>query len=219
MINSVIEKHILGQEAKRKNRVRSGKYNPSAFGQCYLRQFWNRKDKVVSDPISLDVLKTFELGKIIHTYVQDKIEGKCEVEISTDDCFGFADVVTDTHVIDIKTVNSRAWKFVQPKKDEDDTSYHQRMNEDKVDNFLQCAFYADFLGKPYFQLSYINKDTFEVIELVRETNLWVNKVRNELDVLRGYWTLDKEPPAMPRLYNGRECRYCQFRSVCDYGKK
>lgn len=219
MIDDAISKMVEEDERKRSARKRSGLWNPSAFGQCYRRQYWNRQDKNPSDPFTNELLRTFKLGTWIHEKIQSLLKADIEVEVVARDCKGFADVVSNDCVYDIKTMNSMVFKHIKRKKDESEEEHKERVIDAKIDNFLQVAFYALQLSKKFCAVCFVNKDNMECVEIKVEASRFKNVLEEELDILNGYWGIQKEPPALPRLYKSKECQYCQFRSVCDNNKK
>ena len=118
MIQEKIDKYLLEDEAKKANRTRSGKWSPSSFGRCYRYQYWNRLNEPLTNPISIDTLKIFKVGNIIHRFFQDILKGDyiVEAKIETEDCLGFADLVGLDEVIDIKSARSYLFRLIESKK-------------------------------------------------------------------------------------------------------
>lgn len=227
-LQELIDQKLLKISEERKNRERSGKYNPSQFGCCFRKQFLNRKN-APSNAFGLDTLHMFEAGTLIHEYIQQYFENKtCEVEIDEDHYKGYADIVTSNCVIDIKSTNpnyffgmmqykpTREFKWFTP--DEIDKNILIK----KRHNCLQAAFYAYKLGKPLFSLVFFSRDLSYGIKAHQWTAKledWKEELENELVQLENYWLQDKLPPALPRLYDGKECKYCNYYGVSCEGKE
>lgn len=210
LIDRAKETHRQEQE-KRKNRPSSGKISPSSFGWCYRRQWYKAHGQEVTDPASFQSWCKMRLGKLIHDEFQSMYPKECcEVKVETNDCFGYADIVQDDRVIDIKSQSDWAFK------------YHAKKGYDialeKVDNWLQVAFYAMILGKETIELDFINqKQTSDIVEYEEKTIKWIPKVeveiRNIKEKIKG-----EIPPKEPRLYGGKECKWstgsCQYYTIC-----
>lgn len=50
-------------------RERSGKWNPSSFGGCFRKQFWNRKDEPKSNPPDERTIRVFKMGELVEKFV------------------------------------------------------------------------------------------------------------------------------------------------------
>ena len=59
MIKEKVEEFLKKETAERDARMRSGKWNPGAMGQCFRRQYWNREGMTESNPASIDTKKIF----------------------------------------------------------------------------------------------------------------------------------------------------------------
>lgn len=200
-----------------KERKTSGKWKPSNFGRCLRLQYWARQGEKPSDPLTVDLLRRFKVGKLFHDFVQGYLpptekEVKCEI----DNVLGFADVVTEDCVWDIKTQHSM--KFWHLKKSDKDIS------EELYTNWLQVAFYAMTLKKPKCGLILISKDDLFTFEVQQNTSDWETIVWNEIKTLEGFWEGKLLPPATPRAYKdkkgtSKECAYCSFATKCKEMEK
>lgn len=206
-VQKLIDKHLLKEQEDRKDRVRSGKFSPSSFGRCFRLQYWNRMNESPTNPPNIRSLRVFKVGYLFHEFVQGFIPDKdTEVKIETDDIIGFADIVTEDTVIDIKSQHSRGFWYMN--KDTFD------INVDKYANILQVMTYAYLLKKPKGQLVFISKDDLCMNEYVFYLEKWQPEVEKELSTLREYWDKGELPPAEPRAYKGKEGKYCQFQDKC-----
>ena len=213
------DKYLLDQEDKNKTRVRSGLMSPSSFGQCYRRQYFTRSGEPITNPIDIETLRTFALGKQVHELLQKLYDNaQVEVEITTEDVHGFADIVEEDCVTDIKSQGK--WAFTAMGKPGFDCA------TEKKDYVLQLATYAVILGKPKFTLAFVCKDPLEIREFNFLTKDFEKIVQTEIRINKSFWDKGLLPPADPRLYpqkdgSFKECNYCPFRNTCEVleGKK
>ena len=207
-IQELIDNALLKEEELKSARIRSGKFSPSSFGRCYRMQFWNRKNEPKSNPISVEVLRRFKVGNIIHSYAQSFFpQAQREVIVlSGDDLVGYADIVLENEVIDIKSCRSYEFKLFKKKGFD--------VKEEKFQNCLQVCTYALFLNRLKAKLIFIEKDALDSMEFVLETKDFKKNIEEELEMLRGYWKQDKLPPPLPRAYGGNEGKYCSFQLKC-----
>jgi len=205
-VKDLLEQQLLKEQQDKSTRERSGKYSPSSLGRCYRNQYWNRKNEPQSNPISVDTLKIFALGNMVHHLVQSLYpKERCEVKVETDDICGYADVVLDDAVIDIKSCRSYEFKlFAKP-------DYNIK---GKLPNVLQVCAYALYLNKPKGQLVFIEKDALQIKTFDLLLTDWSEQLVEELNTLRRFWMLDKLPLGIPRAYGGKECNYCGWKDKC-----
>ena len=219
MQNNISIQELIDKALERKgDRVRSGKFSPSSLGKCYRAQFWNRKNEPVSNPIDDRTQRVFKAGNLFHSFVQDLLiarhpEAQKEVLIETEDFKGYADLVINDEVIDIKSQHSKAfwyrkdleWKDLEPKL---------------YCNILQVVFYAVNLGKERARLVMVSKDDLCIQEYPIEINYkWEEELRKEIFNLQTFWEKQKLPPAIPRAYpdnqgKPKECGYCSWKDTC-----
>lgn len=204
----IIDKGLELEQYSRKDRIRSGRFSCSNFGRCYRMQFWDRKNEKQTNPPSTESLRRFKIGNLIHQYMQQFFpNGQKEVKmLIEDDVIGFADIVLDNEVVDIKSCRTYEFKTFF-KKD-----YDIRIG--KNTNCMQVCAYALFLGKPFARLIFIEKDALDSKEFILETKDFKKDIEEELEILRGYWKNDKLPAPLPRAYGGKEGKYCSYQLKC-----
>lgn len=211
-VQKMIDDYLLKVQEERKNHISSGKWTPSRFGRCYRMQYWKRAGEKETNPPDLNSLRRFKAGDLFHQFVQQFLPAhEVEVRIERDDILGFADIVTEDSVIDIKSQHSRAFWYMEKEE--------IPISEQKYSNILQVTTYAYLLGKPNAQLMFISKDDLYVAEYVFPVEQWINDIEFELYQLRKYWSLGQLPPAEPRAYKNKkgefnECKYCPFLDKC-----
>lgn len=206
-IEELVNQALQKKQDERKDRKRSGCFSPSQFGKCYRAQVWNRRNEKPSNPIDERTLRVFKAGQLFHDFVQKLIPDiETEVKCESEDVLGFADVVTKDTVIDLKSQHSRAFHYMC--KETYDIA------KERYSNWLQVAYYAMTLNKPYASLVYISKDDLCIKQFTMPVSKWVDEVKKELTNLRVYWGADETPPACPRAFGGKEAKYCLYRDRC-----
>lgn len=226
-IQQLIDEALLPQE-----RERSGKFNPSSFGNCFRAQIWNRRNEPKSNPPDARALRVFKAGQLFHDFVQglicsdrasdmERIAIK-EMPIEESDVKGFADLVTETEVIDIKSQHSRSFWWMA-KKDMD-------IRKEKYGNWLQVMYYAIALEKPFARLVFVSKDDLCINEYVQPVDsYWKAEVQAELSMLRQWWLVEEMPFALPRCEPKTDkktkavtywqCTYCSWFDKCKQVEK
>lgn len=217
---------LLDEALTPQERERSGKFNPSSFGNCYRAQIWNRQNQPKSNPPDARALRVFHAGKLFHDFVQGLMtkDNNCqiEVEIQEDDVKGFADLVTETEVIDIKSQHSKSFWWMA-KKDAD-------IKKEKYGNWLQVMYYAIKLNKPFARLVFVSKDDLCINEYVQPVDsYWKAEVQAELSMLRQWWLVEEHPFALPRCEPKTDkktkavtywqCLYCNWFDKCKQVEK
>jgi len=198
-------------------RTGSGKYNPSYLGQCHRKHFWKRKGEQPSNPPDKLALRRFECGHIFEYFATNLIpSAQKQVRLETENFLGYADVVADDEVIDIKSINSKAYWYM------DKEGYD--VNKEKRHNILQTVFYAIHLQKPKAKLAFISKDDLSIREYGFSAEKWKEDLDKEVGELIRIWKEDKLPDAEPQM--GWECGsgkkiFCPYYDKCKAvgGKK
>jgi NTP pyrophosphatase (non-canonical NTP hydrolase) len=201
---------LLDQELAKEQAVprkRSGKFSPSSFGQCYRRQIWNRMDEPKTNEPDARALRIFKIGKMVHEYLQSLIPNTdevCEKHYEGEDFHGFADHVGEDFVEDFKTVNGFKFKKICNEKTD--------IASECSDYILQLMAYCLWFDKPVGRLTFINKDDWQIRVFDFKLADYKEKVEDEMDTLMLFWKNRERrlPSALPRLYRGSECRYCNF---------
>jgi hypothetical protein len=212
-IAKLIEVELLRKQEEGKKRERSGKWSPSRLGRCMRYQYWSRLCEPETNLPDITALKRFAVGHLFHDYVQEFFKDvDVEVKVETDDILGYADIVDKDEVIDIKSVNDWAFKYLlDPKFD---------VSKDKPEHCMQVALYCKLLDKPKGSLLFINTKSLATVQCEVNLTEWIPKVNLELSQLNAYWLVKGVPKAEPRCYAGKECSYCSYLTRCtDYEKK
>ena len=215
-LQTLLDHSLIKEQAKRKDRVRSGKFSPSSFGKCYRSQIWNRANVEITNPPPVETLRIWAIGHLFHNWMQSVLpKHETEVKIEDIDILGFADVVFPDTVEDIKTIRSYGWNKINK------VGYD--ITKDKMEEVLQVVWYAGRIGKKMAKIIKIEKDGCKIKEFLFFVEEHIEDVRKELKALRAYWKIYKMneilPPAEPRTYGGKECKYCGFSNKCQILEK
>jgi CRISPR/Cas system-associated exonuclease Cas4 (RecB family) len=204
---------LIDKSLERKGHKGSGKISPSQLGRCYRFQYWSRKGEEHSNPLDKLTLRKFKCGDLFHEFVQDFLpKHQTEVLIETEDIKGYADIVLEDEVIDIKSQHSRAFWYMQK------SNYD--INTKRYPNILQLMTYCYLLKKPKGRLIFVSKDDLTIAEYGFYLSKWQKEVENELNHIRFFWKGKKLPPADPRAYlndkgEPQECKYCPYKDKCN----
>ena len=210
MICQLIDNHLQSEQDKRKDRERSGLQSPSLFGRCYRLQYYNRKGEEPT-PFDARTLRIFKVGHMFHKFVQNIIshqtpDARIEVEVTTDSIHGFADIVTTDTVYDLKSQHSKAFWYLE--------KGNKPIEEQKYPNILQLMTYVKYLKKKKGVLVLISKDDLCIAEYAFHIDQWEKRVEEEIKRNNDFFKSDTPPPAEPRAFGGRECKYCSFEKLC-----
>jgi hypothetical protein len=207
-ISLIINNALLEEQEKNKKRDRSGKWSPSKMGRCLRFQYWSRANEVETDLPDVTALRRFAVGHLFHDYIQAFfIADNCEVLVETNDVKGYADIVEQNEVVDIKSVNDWAYKFLLAKEFD--------VNKEKPEQCMQVALYCKLLNKSRGSLLYVNTKSLATIQCEVDLAKFIPLVDIELSTLNSAWEKKALPPAVSRCYNGKECSYCNFLTACN----
>lgn len=193
----------------------SGKIIASDLGKCYRYQFWHRMNEKPSNPIDERTLRVFQAGNLFHKFVQDLVvpQGyEAEVKFENDDIKLRADLVGENEVIDLKSQHSKSFWYLRKKNCD--------IRNERYPNWLQIMLGCEYLNKEFGRLVLISKDDLCIAEYVQKyDDYWKGELNSELEYLRYIWKKQQIPPADPRAYGGRECRYCSYKNKCEVIEK
>jgi hypothetical protein len=212
MIQKLINDSLLEEQNKRKDRESSGKISPSSLGWCFRRQVYKLTNAPESDPPDERALRVFKCGKLFHDFVQGYIpKDSVEILVETDDIKGYADIVGKDTVYDVKSQHSKSFWYMNRKEDYD-------VKKEKYSNWLQLACYGKILKKEKLCLVIISKDDLCINEYAEFTKDWIEELDKEIQTIKDTLKLYKEtnelPERLPRLYSGKECKWCGFKTLC-----
>ncbi len=209
-IQQLIDKAISLEDA---GHIKSHKFKPSLFGRCYRLQYWARKGEKESNPVDSRQKRVFKAGKLFHDFVQGLLGGEIEVLVENNDVKGYADLVRENEVVDIKSQHSRAFWWMSKK--------NMDIRKEKYPNWLQVGYYARELKKPFMRLVFVSKDDLCINEYVQPLDdYWLEAIEDELHCLRYHWDKQGLPAADPRCFinkdgKSKECGYCSWLKLCN----
>ena len=207
MLEQLLDKKLLEEQAQKQTRIRSGKFSPSSFGRCYRLQYWNRKNEPITNPPSIESLRRFKVGNIFHDFIQQFFaDAQTEVKVEEDDILGFLDIELEDRIVDIKSARSYKFKVMR------DKGYS--VLQDDMPYALQLGYYMMRRNKSIGELVFVDKDALDIIEVRIDLDKIKPHLVEEIAMLRSYWAAGKLPPPLPRAYNAQDCKYCQFKDKC-----
>jgi CRISPR/Cas system-associated exonuclease Cas4 (RecB family) len=206
-VQELLDKQLLKEQEDRKGKIPSGLINPSTLGQCFRRQYYYYKQVPETNPPDMLALRKMYRGRIFHDFIQGLMEGEKEVEITTAQLHGFVDVVFEDEIVEIKSQGTRT--FWHSHKSE------KPLIERNPDYILQALAYATTLNKDFFRLVFVDCETMSIEEYrMAVTGELAEKLTMELATIDEIRLKDWFPEPLPRLYGGKECKYCRWASKC-----
>ena len=210
MLKEIIDQFYIDNQTDKPQT----KFYMSDAGKCHRAVFFKFKQAPAKkkDPVNMRI---FEAGEWLHRYIynvlyQSKIGVVTEVPMPPDDIIsGRTDAIVsikgENYVLDIKTINSFQFKFLQGGKPE-----HQ----------FQVQLYMHFLKIHKAILLYIDKDKQDLKEFIVEYD--VKLVKTLLDGLNGLKDqIEKNivPGVLIDYPENWQCSYCSYRPICDLAGK
>jgi len=210
MLANILDEFIVENRGLQEHL--NDKFRVSDAGRCRLMRFWKRQGKPATDIPDARTYRIFEVGIIFHEWLQDLLTEKgilIEKEKEVEDIHrrGHIDAIVKNGerlvLYDFKTVHSRKFNYL---KAESDIHYH-----------FQVVTYAMMLpyGVEEIRIAYISKDDLRIMEVPVNTDGIEEGVRKDWDTLLLYWQEQKAPPPNPKDW---ECKYCIYRSSCEYSR-
>lgn len=208
---------LIDEALIRPAREPSGKWVPSLFGRCYRAQYWRRKSEPATNPPDQRILRVFKAGNLFEDFVVGLITKEnsfeTQVKVESEDVLGYADIVGDNEVTDVKSQHSKSFWWMTKSKD---------IKADRYTNWLQVMYYARALNKDFGRLVFISKDDLCIQEYVQPLDdYWLKELDEELDLLRLIWRMGTLPLAQPRCFinkktgKSNECKYCDWSDKCN----
>jgi len=200
------EFYLSNQKDRTQNR-----FFISDAGKCHRQIFYSFKN-APKKPIEPNFLRLFDLGNHVHQMIMRSllnIKGirvvAAEINIPPHGIIsGRADAILSVdkefYVLDIKSMNSRAFGY---------------LNEAKEDNVLQLRLYLYYFKINKGILLYMNKDDLRLKEFIVDSDTkQVEKLLGELNVLREQIDSNTLPSRLSDYPKNWRCRYCNFSSAC-----
>lgn len=204
MLQEQIDTYLQEQYHNKKINL-AKKWSPSSFGRCFRYQYLSRKNTPPTNPPDSRALRIFACGNIFHKFVENFYPNvQKEVLVENDDIKGYADLVLPNCALDIKSVHSKSfWWINKPNYD---------FSKEKFKEILQLMTYAWLLNKDRGILVLVSKDDLCIDERIFHLNQWQGHIHAELRTLRAAWEFETLPKPEPRFNN--ECKYCIYKDKC-----
>lgn len=208
MLKELIDKFYSNRD---RDREQTHFYITDA-GKCSRAVFFKFK-KAPREKMEPRVLRMFDHGDYIHQLIMKALVGIREVHVIASEInippqqiiSGRADAIlslnNDLYVLDIKSINSMIFN---------------KLEEPKEDNVNQLQLYMHFFQIPKGILLYVSKDNQALKDFI---------VNYDADLCQGLLGNLKElkekidsniiPSPLPDYPESWQCRYCQFRKICD----
>lgn len=151
----------------------------------------------------------FLLGHLVHNFLEDKFK---PYALSTEKTvkYQYKDILLQGHidiefpnkVLDVKTVNERAFQY---RLMDDKPSYH---------HYLQANTYAMINGSKFVSILYVSIVDFAFVERILETSEHIFTAMCEKAQMIYDHIKNKKTPK-PDWVEDWECSYCDFSHICD----
>lgn len=211
MLKELIDKFYL---EKQRDKEQSRFYITDA-GKCPRLIFFKFKNAPRCE-MKANILRMFDHGDYIHQLIMSALLGVKDIHIVASEInippqeivSGRADAIIsdgkDLYVLDIKSMNSMIFReLVEPKEE----------------NLNQLQLYLHYFKIPKGILLYVNKDTQELKEFIIDYNSEraFSLIKN-LEKLKTHIDSNIIPQRIPGFPVDWQCRYCQFREICQLGE-
>jgi len=208
MLKEIINKYYLDKQ-KDKNQT---SFYISEAGKCPRAIFFKFKNVPKKD-LEANILRLFDHGEHMHQLIMKPLLSTRDIHVVSSEVDippqqlvrGRADAIVsdgkDLYVLDIKSMNSMIFNG---------------LSEPKPENVLQIQLYLHYFEISKGILLYVDKDKlnlkeFEVLydqELVQSLLEGLSSLKEKIDS-------NIVPSRIPDYPNNWQCRYCQFKGVCD----
>lgn len=206
MLKELIDKFYLDQQRDRQQTH----FYISDAGKCPRAVFFKFKN-APREKMDARILRIFERGEHLHRNIFNilyrlKIGVTTEIPIPAQEIIsGRADAIlcvnNENYVLDIKSMNSMVFR---------------KLTAPKEENAQQLQLYMHYFNIKKGILLYIDKDRQELKEFIvhYDANL-VQSLLGGLEELKKQIESDTVPPTIPEYPGNWQCKYCQFRQICD----
>jgi CRISPR/Cas system-associated exonuclease Cas4 (RecB family) len=210
MLREIIDKFYLDRQ---KDKTQTHFYISEA-GKCPRQIFFKFKN-VPRKEMEPNVLRLFDHGDHMHQLIMKSLLSTRDIHVVASEVnippqelvSGRADAIIsngkDLYILDIKSMNSMIFKT---------------LTEPKEENIRQIQLYSYYFNIPRGILLYVNKDNLQLKEFIIEYNpIEAERLIENLTFLKKQIDSNIVPARIPDYPDDWQCRYCQFRGVCDLG--
>lgn len=213
MLKEIIDKFYLDKQKVKKEQT---SFYISEAGKCPRAVFFKFKNAPAKD-LDASFLRLFDHGENMHRLIMKPLLSTrdihvvaSEVDIAPQEIVrGRADAVVSDgkqlYVLDIKSMNSMIFRNLSQPKDE---------------NVAQLQLYLHYFKILKGILLYVDKDRLGLKEFIIDYDKnMVEKMLSGLSFLKNQIDSNIIPQRLSDYPSSWQCRYCQYREVCDAGKK
>jgi len=211
MLKEIIDQFYLDRQRDREQRH----FYITDAGRCPRTIFFKFKNAPRKE-MEANILRLFDHGDHMHKLIMKSLLSTRDVHVVASEVnvppqeliSGRADAIIsdgkDLYVLDIKSMNSMIFK---------------NLTEPKEENVNQIQLYLHYFKIPKGILLYVDKDKLELKEFIVN----YNQTKSEF-LLKNLANLKKQidsnviPSRIPDYPDTWQCKYCQFREVCDIGE-
>jgi len=211
MLKEIIDQFYLDRQRDREQHH----FYITDAGKCPRQIFFKFKN-VPRKEMEANILRLFDHGDHMHKLIMKSLLSTRDVHVVASEVnvppqeliSGRADAIIsdgkELYVLDIKSMNSMIFK---------------NLTEPKEENVNQVQLYLHYFKIPKGILLYVDKDKLELKEFIVN----YNQTKAEF-LLKNLANLKKQidssiiPSRIPDYPETWQCKYCQFREVCDIGE-
>lgn len=211
MLREIIDKFYLDRQ---KDKEQYHFYITDA-GKCSRQVFFKFKNAPRRE-MEANILRLFDHGDHMHQLIMKPLLSTRDIHVVASEVkippqelvTGRADAVIsdgrEMYVLDIKSMNSMVFKNLDSPKEE---------------NVNQLQLYLHYFRIPRGILLYVDKDKLELKEfLISYNRSQAEKLLDGLAELKKQIDCNIIPSRIPSYSENWQCRYCQFREICDMGE-
>ncbi len=210
MLREVIDKFYLDRQKDKEQHH----FYISDAGKCSRAVFFKFKN-APRKQIEPNILRLFDHGDAIHKLIMRPLLSTRDVHVVASEVnippqelvSGRADaIISDTkqlYVLDIKSMNSMIFR---------------NLSQPKQENVEQLQLYLHYFKIPKGILLYVNKDNQQLKEfMINYNQTQAEFLLNNLTKLKKQIDSNTIPSRIPDYPDSWQCRYCQFREICNMG--
>jgi len=210
MLKEAIDKFYLDRQKDKEQHH----FYISDAGKCSRAVFFKFKN-APRKQIEPNILRLFDHGDAIHKLIMRPLLSTRDVHVVASEVnippqeliSGRADaIISDAkqlYVLDIKSMNSMIFR---------------NLNQPKQENVEQLQLYLHYFKIPKGILLYVNKDNQQLKEfMVSYNQTQAEFLLNNLTKLKKQIDSNTIPSRIPDYPDSWQCRYCQFREICNLG--
>jgi CRISPR/Cas system-associated exonuclease Cas4 (RecB family) len=210
MLREIIDKYYLDKQKDKEQKT----FYISEAGKCPRQIFFKFKN-VPRKEMEANILRLFDHGDHMHKLIMKPLLSTRDIHVVSSEVDippqqlvrGRADAIVSDgkslYVLDIKSMNSMIFRT---------------LTEPKEENVSQIQLYLHYFEIPKGILLYVSKDNLQLKEFIIDYNpIRAEELLNNLAFLKKQIDSNVVPARIPDYPDDWQCRYCQFRGVCDLG--